>query len=321
MTSLLITQVNFSATLQDAGRAGYLMDGITCGGAMDGFAHRLGQKLVGNPPTSASIEVALGGLKATFGDCANIALTGARCQANLNNQPIAQDRTVTVPAGAKLDIGGLSLGTYVYLSVSGGGFQTNKLLGSRSVVVRDGIGQPLTAGAAVPYKSMSTPLLYVHAPPSESTNEKPLELRYLPGFHKDQATTQSINLLESGCFSVSNRRDRMAIAIDGDKVETGVTGQWSEPTVAGAIQIPPDGRPLILMADRQTVGGYPIMGALLSPDWRRLSQATPGTPVVFRSVSESQAEQILWLERNYEHELTLGTQIRLPPKARHVAHE
>lgn len=162
MTSLLIEQVTFSATIQDAGRVGYLMDGITSGGAMDGFAHRLGQRLVGNPLTAACIEVALGGLKVTFGDCAYIALTGARCQAMLNGEAIGQDRTVFVPAGAKLEISGVSSGTYVYLSVSGGGFQTEKLLGSRSVVVRDGIGQPLTAGAAVPYKSTSTPLLCVH---------------------------------------------------------------------------------------------------------------------------------------------------------------
>jgi len=76
----------------------------------------------------------------------------------------------------------------------------------------------------------------------------------------------------------------------------------------GAIQIPPDGRPLILMADRQTVGGYPVLGAVLSPDCRRLSQAQPGTPVRFQSVSDSQADRILWLDRNYEMELALAPQ-------------
>ena len=307
MTSLTVDRVAFSATVQDAGRLGHLMDGITWGGAMDCFAHRLGQRLVGNPSTSASIEIALGGFKATFTAPACIALTGARCSVTLNTIPIPHNHTIRVDAGATLDISGASLGTYVYLSISGGGFQTEPLFGSRSVVVRDGLGLPLVAGASIPYRSAITPLLYA-LPPNSGTAKSAITLRFLPGFHISQASEHCLHMLESARFQVSNQRDRMAIAIDGDKVVTTIKGQWSEPTVVGAIQIPPDGRPLILMADRQTVGGYPVLGAVLSPDCRRLSQAQPGTPVRFQSVSDSQADRILWLDRNYEMELALAPQ-------------
>jgi allophanate hydrolase subunit 2 len=87
---------------------------------------------------------------------------------------------------------------------------------------------------------------------------------------------------------------------------------WSEPTVPGAIQVPPDGRPLVLMADRQTVGGYPLLGAVLSPDCRRLSQASPGTRIKFKAVKETEADRILWLSRNFEQELKLGRQRAAP---------
>lgn len=270
---------------------------------MDDFAHRLGQKLVGNPHTSASLEIALGGFKASFTGPASIALTGARCKATLDGKDIPQDSTVSVTPGAKLAMSGVSLGTYVYLSISGGGFKTEKILGSRSVVVRDGIGQPLSPGVDIPYQPSSAPLMYATTQ-SALADPTTLTLRFLPGFHMSEVKS-GVTALESRHFSVSNRRNRMAIAMEGDTIATGISGLWSEPTVAGAIQIPPDGRPLILMADRQTVGGYPVLGAVLSPDCRRLSQAQPGTVITFRAISETQADRILWLDRNYEEELSL----------------
>lgn len=311
MTALLIEKLSCAATVQDAGRFGHLMAGVTWGGCMDGFSHRLGQRLVGNNANAASIEMALGGMQATFSGAAYVAITGARTSATLNGLPVAQNCTLMVPEGAKLRIEGVSAGTYVYLSVSGGGFKAQNLLGSRSVVIRDGIGQPLSAGMSLPYHVAVAPMLYATTP-SGFLHTDTLTLRFLPGFHVDHALRQGVASLESAQFAISNRRNRMAIATEGDTLAVNATGLWSEPTVPGAIQLPPDGRPLVLMADRQTVGGYPLLGAVLSPDCRRLSQASPGTPIQFKAISETEADRILWLSRNFEQELKLARQGATP---------
>ena len=301
---LEVLGVGLLASIQDAGRYGQLDYGVTQGGAMDGFAYRLGQRLVSNPANSAAIEIAMSGFCCRLIHDSTIAITGAIVNIHIDGQPQPMNNTLTVPGGAEISISPARDGLYSYLSVAGG-IATSRILCSRSTVLRDGIGSALTAGDSVPC-GVPNPNPEYYRYLARQRSSKIVCLRYLPGFQAPEMTPEFSAQFQNTHYIMSNERDRMGIRLSGSAYNTGITQLWSEATCCGAIQIPPDGQPIVLLADRQTMGGYPKIGAVLSVDCDRLCQAAVGTTVRFKAVDPTEADRILWLASNYEQELRLA---------------
>ena len=311
MTGLSVIKVGLYATIQDLGRVGYLGYGITTGGAVDAFALRCANRLVGNTDNHAGIEVVLNGITLVATCDLQLALCGAPVTLNVNDEQCFMNTLVVVTAGSTVTLGRAIKGTYSYLAVKGG-VSTPLVLGSRSTVIREGLGgitgEALKAGDLLPAASSDQPPETPHRqrheprqlPNKTSTQADTLQLRFLPGIHYDDVTQDCREDLCGQIFSISGSANRMAIPLNGSPVDTGMTKLWSEATCLGSIQIPPDGQPLVLMNDRQTMGGYPQVGVIIPPDRVRLSQARAGQRVRLEALSTAQAEQIVWLHEHYE---------------------
>jgi len=296
--------VGLLASIQDGGRFGQLQYGVTQGGAMDGFAYRLGQRLVSNPANAAAIEIAMSGLHCRLIYDATIAVTGAPVSIEFDGHPQPMNSTLTAPRGANISISSAQKGLYSYLSVAGG-IANPSVLGSRSTVLRDGIGSALSVGDSIPCgRPMANPKHYRYSP--NQRGSKTICLRYLPGFQAPEMTPEFSAQFQNNHYLITAKRDRMGIRLSGNAHSTGISQLWSEATCFGAIQIPPDGQPIVLLADRQTMGGYPKIGAVLSVDCDRLCRAAVGTTVQFKAVDPTEGDRILWLASNYEQELRLA---------------
>jgi biotin-dependent carboxylase-like uncharacterized protein len=311
MTGLSVIDVGLHATIQDLGRVGYLGYGITAGGSVDAFALRCANRLVGNTDNHAGIEVVLGGITLMASCNLQLALSGAPVTLHIDGEQYLMNTRVSVAAGSTVTVGRAIKGAYSYLAFKGG-VSTPLVLGSRSTVIREGLGglngKALAVGDLLPVTPCAqlptTPTQQRHElcqlPNKISAQADILRLRFLPGLHYDDVTQDCRENLCAQNFRVSGSANRMAIPLNGSPVNTGMTKLWSEATCLGSIQIPPDGQPLVLMNDRQTMGGYPQVGVIIPPDRVRLSQARAGQRVRLEALSTAQAEQIVWLHEHYE---------------------
>ena len=258
-------------TVQDLGRPGHAALGVPAGGAFDRASLALANRLVGNDPGAAGLEVTLGGLRLHCPVPVTIALTGAPC-------PGAPDWGVAVslPAGSSLRLGRPALGLHSYLAVRGG-VELPPVLGSRSTDVLSGLGPaPLAAGDALPLGVPDGPVSGAGA--TAAAFGGPLAVRFGP--RDDWFTPAARELLLSGRWRVRGECDRVGIRLDGPRLERAVTGELpSEPVLPGAVQVPPDGRPIVFGPDAPVTGGYPVIAVVL--DLAPAAQLRPGDTVRF----------------------------------------
>ena len=316
---LEVLSVELLATVQDLGRQGSLALGVTSGGAMDPFAHRLSQRLVGNPTSAAGIEIAQGGFCARALTDLVCCVTGAKVEIAVaqtagfggntngaNVKPVPQGTAFSLKAGEVLQVSRAHTGVYSYLALAGG-IDTAIVLGSRSTVIREGLGGlnggSLRVGDQLPVGAQSGDVPK-RRPFASNLPDQTLTLRYISGFQSHLAAPEAEVCLTRATFSVTGARDRMGVRLRGEPIRTGLETLWSEATCPGAIQVPPDGQPIVLLNDRQTMGGYPKLGAVIAPDCTRLAQAPNNAEVVFRRVSPEEADRVSWLEQQYEFELS-----------------
>lgn len=282
--------------------------GITPGGVMDGFAYRLGQRLVSNSPGSPAIEVAMGELTLRAGADLCFAVTGATVPVLVNDEMCPMNTTLRARAGDHIHLGRSESGNFSYLSIDGG-IAVTPMFGSCSTVLREGLGglngDALKTGDKLDLGTATCISGFTAGKQPKSAGLPHLNLRYIQGYQCHQIDTKTLKLFHGASFAVTGQRDRMGARLAGPELRTGITQLWSEATCLGAIQVPPDGQPIVLLNDRQTVGGYPKLGAVLSVDCVRLAQAPLGTAVRFVPLSLSDADQVLWLHQNYEQELRL----------------
>ena len=308
--TLTIHRAGLSTTIQDEGRFGQLHLGLTTGGAIDGFSFRLGQRLVGNSTDSAALELTLGGAELSADIDLVLAVTGATVGLSIDDQTVPMNTTLRLMRGQRLVIGRAQGGSYSYVCISGG-IATPPVLGSRSTVVREGLGglngDRLYDGAQLPVLPPAAEPVCYYANRSEVHKSDLIVLRFIPGFQYSLLPASSQEALVSNRFQVSHQRNRMGVRLEGNPIMTGISRLWSEATCLGAIQVPPDGDPIVLLNDRQTIGGYPKIGALLSVDCARLAQAEPYTHCRLEPLSPHDADRVLWLHQNYERELALET--------------
>ncbi|SFG48483.1 biotin-dependent carboxyltransferase family protein [Methylobacterium gossipiicola] len=292
MNRLVTLACTGAVSLQDAGRRGYARQGLSGSGAMDALALATANTLVGNPDGTVAIEFGLGGgrFRQEGGD-AWMALAGAPCAIRIDGVAVPDHRAFALRAGATLAIEAPRRGVFAYLARASG-FEVPEVLGSRALHRRAGLGgidgHGLRAGDVLTGRDM---------PEAQPLSIAPLPLhtdapvRVVLGPQADHFTPEAVALLAEATFTMSHRADRMGLQLDGPALAHGPGGYniVSDATVMGSVQVPGGGRPIVLMADRQTTGGYPKIATVISVDLRRIAQRRPGEAVRFQPIPLEEA--------------------------------
>ena len=277
-------------TIQDLGRTGLAAVGVGTSGAADRGSLRLANRLVGNPEDAAGLELTYGGLRARFKTAATFALTGAPCPASIDEHEVAMDSPVSVRAGQQLAVGVPSEGLRTYLAVRGG-IDIAAVLGSRSTDMLSGIGPPvLEAGTRLPIGRRVEGFPNVDiAPRRDGGGLGPAVLRVVPGPRDDWFLPEALDTLGAATFVVTNDSNRVGARLDGPALKRRVHEELpSEGVVSGALQVPPDGRPILFLADHPVTGGYPVIAVVIAADLDRAAQLRAGDAVRFRPWAESE---------------------------------
>jgi KipI family sensor histidine kinase inhibitor len=280
------------ATVQDLGRPGLGHLGVPRSGAADTASLRQANQLAGNPPDAAGLEFTLGKAILRFTVDALAAVTGAAAPVTLVTGPgrpaaaIEPATAFAVPAGTELRIGTPPSGLRTYLAVRGG-IDVPAVLGSRSADLLSRLGPaPLRAGDLLPVggaAAHATPSRPGPAPHRVPPAGQPTALRVLPGPRDDWFAAGAIDLLCRAGYLVTPASDRTGLRLDGPALPRARTGELaSEGMVTGALQVPPDGRPILLLADHPVTGGYPVIAVVASADIGLAAQLRPGQRVRFR---------------------------------------
>jgi biotin-dependent carboxylase-like uncharacterized protein len=282
--ALAVVRAGALTTVQDQGRPGHAHLGVPRSGALDAPAAALANRLVANPAEAAVLETTVDGCALRPRSTVTVAVTGAPCPVRVDGRPVAWGAPVRVPAGALLDVRSARAGLRSYVAVSGG-VAVDPVLGSRSTDLLSGLGPPpLTDGAVLPLGSPGTLHARVdvvphRAPPAE------LVLRVTLGPRDGWFTEPALRTLTTRVYRVSSASNRIGLRTEGPSLERTVSGELpSEGLVLGAVQVPPDGRPVVFLADHPTTGGYPVIAVVRSADLPAAAQAVPGTPVRFLAV-------------------------------------
>lgn len=280
-TKLTVVRSGALTTVQDSGRHGHAHLGVPRSGAVDAPAMRLANRLLGNDPDAAVLETTLTGCALRPDQGVTVVVGGAPCPVTVDGRPAAWGAPVRVPADAVLDVGAATAGVRSYVAVAGG-IAVEPVLGSRSTdllsglgpaPVRDGDVLPLGAPARQPALPLAAPW---PAPPAT------LVLPLRPGPRADWFTPAALRTLASATYRVSSHSNRIGLRTEGPPLERRSTGELpSEGMVLGAVQVPPDGRPVVFLHDHPTTGGYPVIGVVEEAALARAAQACAGTPVRF----------------------------------------
>ncbi|MGK4584523.1 biotin-dependent carboxyltransferase family protein [Kitasatospora sp. HPMI-4] len=278
---MLVVRPGPLTTVQDLGRRGAAHLGVPRGGALDEPALRAANRLVGNPPGTAALETTVGGVALEALAPLLVAVTGAPAPVRVDGRPAAWGAPVAVPAGAVVEVGPATYGVRSYLAVAGG-LAVPEVFGSRSADLLSGLGPaPLTAGQMLPVgpvagRRPAADLVPLPAPPAE------LVLRLRPGPRSDWFATEALTGLARARYRVAAASNRIALRTEGPALTRVRDGELpSEGMMLGSVQVPPDGLPVIFLADHPTTGGYPVIGVVPAPDLAAAAQARPGTPLRF----------------------------------------
>lgn len=305
MPELVVLHPGWQSTIQDAGRSGYFRQGLSEGGALDEHAFRWANKLLDNEPNAACIEILLGKFEAEFTANAVIAVTGADMTVTMNGQVLSHWSSHCVQRGDVIRFGQARSGLRTYLGIAGG-WQTPRQFGSRTVVMRENLGGldggPLKQGDRLAFKAGGGPARRAVPAELRPDYQTPLTVKVMPGYQYEQFGVIARRTFETSEYIVSNDINRMGYKLNGPAVAADTRKLASEGIAYGAIQIPPDGQPIVLLKDRQTIGGYPKIGCVASLDCARLSQRSPGSPIRFEftDVDRIQAERRLF-DRFFNH--------------------
>ncbi|MCW2538769.1 MAG: urea amidolyase related protein [Frankiales bacterium] len=280
------------ATVQDLGRRGHTALGVSRSGAADQDAHRFANRLVGNDDDAATIEFTLGGAAFRLHRAATIAITGPPCPLSAvasrgRIHPIATGETATLPAGTVVRLSVPATGVRNYLAVRGG-FDVPPVLGSRSTDCLSGLGpdplrpaQLLAIGPPGPDNPQWTP---------GPAFRRPAAVRVVLGPHADWLAPGAIEILTQASWTVRPTSDRVGVRLAGPGLVRTARGEIpSEPTLPGAIQVPPDGQPIVLGPDAPVTGGYPVVAVVHRADLPLLAQARPGDEIRFAATTHSAA--------------------------------
>lgn len=293
MSGLQVISPGMLSLIQDRGRFGVARDGLSAGGPADLHAYCWANKLLENASTAPVLEITMGNASFLALDDVLMSLTGAETHPSIDGQPVANWRSFLLRKGETLKLGYAKSGFRAYLAVAGG-FDTPKVFGSSATVVRNKLGGLSESQGSAVQKGDVLPV-----PKLTNTDVKnELEFNWVPRFFIPKYTDEiSLSVIESyqgtlftkeakhafyaKPYLITDKSDRMGIRLSGEAVDAGMSGVISEGIAYGSIQFPANGQPIILLNDRQTLGGYPKIGCVSKLSLMKLAQARPGSLVHF----------------------------------------
>ncbi|WP_018665354.1 biotin-dependent carboxyltransferase family protein [Heyndrickxia acidiproducens] len=305
-------------TFQDLGRTGCQKYGVIQSGAMDPFAHRIANLLAGNPETMATMEITLTGPVLEFQADALIAICGGQFHVSINGKPVSLWKPILVKSGSELRIKQAKIGCRAYLAVAGG-FSVPFVMKSQSTYLRAKIGgwngRALQAGDEIEInppgerskiimeqlegsvKNGTAAASFTVSKTMMPNYSDSSSIRVVKGRQAHLFTDKSLYNFFHHPYKISTDSDRMGYRLKGPELRQAVPEDMlSESVSFGTVQVPPDGRPIVLLADRQTTGGYPKIAQVISADLPLMAQLKPGDEVQFTEIS-LQAAQSLYIER------------------------
>jgi antagonist of KipI len=310
----VVTGAGFLTSVQDLGRAGFRQFGVSTSGALDSFALRVANLLVGNDEGAAGLETTLGGLQLRFEDERIVAWCGGEFDVQIGSRALPAGHVAHLRAGDELKFGRAQIGCRCWLAISGG-IDVPVVLGSRSTdlranfggfegrALRDGDvislgewpGSSAFAKATADKPSPATGISSWTAPHDwVSPASRHPNLRFVRGVDWSRFTASTIQRLTSEAFAVSPDSDRMGVRLDGPELKReDETDLISEAVAPGTIQVPPSGKPILLLGDCQTIGGYPKIAHMITVDLGVAAQLRAGDSVRFSEVSLQDAHRLL----------------------------
>ncbi|MEE4545383.1 biotin-dependent carboxyltransferase family protein [Streptomyces sp. V4-01] len=282
---LHVLRAGLLTTVQDRGRPGHAHLGVPRSGALDAPALALANRLVGNPPHAAGLETTVTGCAVRASRPVVAAVTGAACAVRVDGRPVAWGAPVRVPQGSVLEVGAAARGLRSYLAVAGG-VAVAPVLGSRSTDLLSGLGPPPVAdGSDLPVGAPIGPSAAADPQPYGAAGPRPggeLVLPLTPGPRDDWFTAGALTLLRTAYWTVSPASNRIGLRTLGPALTRVHDAELpSEGMVLGAVQVPPDGRPVVFLADHPTTGGYPVIGVVPEASLPAAAQSPPGTRIRF----------------------------------------
>ncbi|HET9384799.1 MAG TPA: 5-oxoprolinase subunit PxpB [Gemmatimonadales bacterium] len=290
--SVTVVRPGLFTTVQDGGRWGHQAHGVPVSGALDNVSHRLANAALGNAPDAATLEVTLSGPEVRFDHDAKVAIAGADLQAAVDGARLPLGAAAECRAGGVLQFGERRFGARAYVAFDGG-VDVPPVLGSRATHVRAGLGgyhgRALAAGDRLALGPPGGRQARAVRSPGISIAGG-AKLRVLPGPQQDFFHESALDLLEGSRFVVTPNSDRMGYRLSGARLPR-IEGMEmiSDAAFAGGIQVPASGEPILLMADRQTTGGYPQIAVVVTADLARAGQLAPGDWVEFVRCSRAEA--------------------------------
>ncbi|WP_019675202.1 biotin-dependent carboxyltransferase family protein [Arsukibacterium perlucidum] len=320
MSHFAVLNPGVLSLIQDAGRFGQSQLGLTNGGPLDAGSARWANALLGNSSNASFIECSIGGLQLQAQCNTTLCVTGASLTLTVNGTAKAMWQSHSVKSGDIIELGMVSQGLRAYLAVAGG-FNITPQFGSSATVMREGIGGlnqngaklqagdklPLTATATLPTRQLAAAM----QPNFDFSNG--LSLRLVEGYQHQLFSSVERQRFYLNTYTVTPKADRMGVKLSGPAISCSSTSLLSEGICYGAVQIPPDGQPIVLLNDRQTLGGYPKIGSVLSLDCWLLAQAPAGTQLQFVKTDPQQAHNALLLaQARYQRLLLSMASIKNP---------
>lgn len=320
---LSIRKSGLQTAVQDLGRTGFQRYGVISSGVMDPFAHRIANLIAGNAETSPTLEIALSGPVIEFEADHFIAICGGDLSPSLDGEPLAMWRGHFVQKGSVLSFGEPKRGARSYLAVAGS-FDVPPVMDSHSTYLRAGIGGfqgralkngdslktlPISAERMEALTNQNTQTPDWLIPPARY-HEQPI-VRMMPGRQYALFNEASRTRVFEETFTVSANSDRMGYRLEGPELALENQEELiSEAVAFGSVQVPADGNPIVLLADRQTTGGYPKIGQVASVDLPLISQLKPGESLKFREISVNDAQQLYIEQEQQIRQLKIAIQMK-----------
>lgn len=332
--SIQVISPGLMTTIQDNGRTGYQKHGIIASGVMDRYSFRIANILLDNKENEAVLEITFMGPTLVFQTDTLIAITGGDLSPTINGEAVPMWRPVLVKKDSVLSFGMMKAGARAYLAVAGG-FDIPVVMESKSTYMRAGIGgfkgRALIKEDIVPTlqtnaqvdkfktqlnreaeKGCFITTTWFFAPTHIPSIGENIAVRVTRGNQMQYFTQESIQKFYSKSYTVTPQSDRMGYRLAGDAVKlTAPLEMISEAVSFGTIQAPPDGNPIILLADRQTAGGYPKFAQVTISDLAVIAQICPGQTIQFIEVSLKEAEELYLKRENYLKEIKQALQFYL----------
>ena len=289
---VVVLQPGLLTTIQDSGRRGYQHLGVPVAGPLDEVSHRIANRLVGNDESAAALEATILGPALRVERDAVVAVAGADLSATVDGAALPPGTARACRSGSEVRFGDRRTGARAYLAIDGG-FAATPVFGSQATHIRSGLGGlsggPLRAGDRIPL-GQAREASSRRAAPVPPVTSGGTRLRVMPGPASEAIDRKALEALVGTRFTVSPQSDRMGYRLSGSAVTRSDAGDAiSGPTFTGAIQVPPSGEPILLMADRQTAGGYPQVATVISADIPMAGQLGPGDWVEFEVCSRVEA--------------------------------